>query len=97
MRGSGRRGGAEVGAHNQYLAIRSARGISLDFACQLFWIVLRRDASFGSREIEPVKFQPAKPHVGMRIGDSRNHSPAVEIDELRLARGLGRGLIRPAA
>src|SRR5271157_3651527 len=83
LMGRGRwRGSAEVGSDNQNLIVGMARGVSLDPLDHAFGIVFWSNARFRRREIQPVEFERAEPHVSMRIGESRNDGPPLKINHL---------------
>src|SRR5580692_13156226 len=78
--------GAEVGSDNQDLVAGMTRGVSLDAADHALRVIFRSNARFWSRQVEPVKFERAKPHVRMRIGESRDHRSPLEVDDFSLGR-----------
>ena len=90
-RGCRRRYRAEIGARQEHRILRMCGRISLQTFDENLGLV-RCDARFGRRQIEPVQRVRAVEQVHMRIDDARNHGLAVEVDDLRVAASMPENL-----
>ena len=79
--------GNELDSAKNHSVLGVSRGIVLDLREQQIR-VLGSDVESGRRQIESVQRQCAEPEVDVAVGDSWNHSLALQVDDLGVRRAM---------